>query len=212
MGENDQKNLQAAYELQGRDANRALYKDWAETYDSDFAQRSGYRLPALLAHAFSVSGGVGPVIDVGCGTGLVADSLPPDLVIDGLDLSPEMIAQSRKKGRYRTLIEADLLARLPIETGVYQGVVSAGTFTHGHVGPDALPELLRILAPGAKAVLIANAAFYRKAGFDQAFQGFIDRGIISHIDVSEERIYDSAHAPDGHADATCLVLRFETLA
>ena len=47
--------------------------------------------------------------------------------------------------------------------------MSAGTFTHGHVGADAFDELLRITKPGGLFVLSINSKFFVKAGFKEKF-------------------------------------------
>ena len=48
-------------------------------------------------------------------------------------------------------------------------IVSAGTFTHGHVGPDVFDELLRITKPGGLFVLSINAKAFLKEGFQKKF-------------------------------------------
>jgi hypothetical protein len=40
--------LDDAYKVQTPEDARALYRDWAESYDHDFAQSMDYRLPAVL--------------------------------------------------------------------------------------------------------------------------------------------------------------------
>ena len=53
-----------------------------------------------------------------------------------------------KKGIYSKSIVGDLTKGLPILDNTYNGIVSSGTFTHGHVGPEALFEITRILSKG----------------------------------------------------------------
>jgi predicted TPR repeat methyltransferase len=68
--------------------------------------------------------------------------------VDGIDISPEMLQVAARRGVYRHLITADLTRPLEVEHR-YDGAVSAGTFTSGHVGPDALPAIVALLQPGA---------------------------------------------------------------
>jgi SAM-dependent methyltransferase len=212
MPENGKPDLEAAYSLSSPDDNRKLYRDWAATYDEDFARRGGYRFPCLIAEAFKQAGGTGPVIDIGCGTGLVADYLPTDLEIDGLDISPEMLTEAARKGRYRDLIEADLTRSLAIPDTAYGGLTSAGTFTHGHVGPDALWELMRILRSGSVCAISGNPAFFEKAKFGETFDKLVDQGIISHPEITEEPIYDkSASPPEGHENDIGYVIVFHRM-
>jgi predicted TPR repeat methyltransferase len=51
------------------------------------------------------------VLDVGCGTGLAGEALAAlgFAVVDGLDISPEMMAVAMARGAYRQCLQADLL-------------------------------------------------------------------------------------------------------
>ena len=192
-------NLDAAYDLKSPDDSRRLYRDWAETYDQQFAAESGYRFPEVAARGYLAEEGAWPAIDVGCGTGLVAEFLPESAIIDGLDISPEMLAQARSKGRYRALVEADLTKPLAaIADGSYDGLISSGTFTHGHVGPEALHELLRILRRGALVVLTANETYMAKTDFRSVLDGLVAQGRVTIPTYQAERIYAPDKAPDGH--------------
>ena len=133
----------------------------------------------LIAKAFTELGGAGPVIDAGCGTGLVADHLPAEITVDGVDLSPDMLELAEKKGRYRSLLEADLTKPLPFGDGAYAGMTCAGTFTQGHVGPEALDELLRVLKPGAVCAISGKPPFYDTAGFPENFLALASAGQIT---------------------------------
>ena len=72
----DGPDLDKAYSLKTPDDNIALYENWADTYDQDFAQRMDYQLPRHVADYFKQHKTMnGPVLDVGAGTGLIADCL-----------------------------------------------------------------------------------------------------------------------------------------
>jgi len=202
-------DLEAAYSLETPDDNRRLYRDWAQTYDSDFAERSGYRSARLTAQAYLEAGGTWPLLDAGCGTGLVAESLPAGAVIDGIDISPEMLEVARSKGRYRDLIEADLTRPIPLPDGSYCGLTSAGTFTHGHVGPEALDELIRLLRPGAVCAICGNDRFLGSADFRKAFASLVGSGVISPPINRKHAIYDpGAEPPEGHENDEGLLVVF----
>jgi len=189
-------DLKAAYDLKTPADSQKLYRGWAATYDQNFAAAMGYTYPASLAGAYAQFAGStdAPILDIGAGTGLVAQALAQigHGPIDGLDISREMLAVARQKGLYRQTIAADLTQRLPLEDCTYGGLVSAGTFTHGHVGPDALDELLRVAKPGALFVLGINAAIYETAGFAKKFATLaID---IRDFELLSRRIYGEAEA------------------
>ena len=103
-----------------------------------------------------------PVIDLGCGTGAVGRRLAQlgVTIVDGVDLSPEMLAVAATSGAYRRLTVADLHALDDQPYASYAASVSAGTFTTGHVGPEVVPRLLDLLRPeGIVAWVIATAVW-----------------------------------------------------
>ena len=200
--------LAAAYALDGPDANRALYARWASTYDSGFVVDSGYKYPQVVVDVFAANGldSVGEdevVIDIGCGTGLAGEALRrhSDVAIDGIDLSSEMLRQAASKQHdgsaiYRILLEADLTQRLDVADGAYAGAVSVGTFTHGHVGPDALSGILRIIRSGGRAAIGINAAHFAAAGFGATFDRLVMEGRITELQLIAAAIYEGADMTD----------------
>jgi SAM-dependent methyltransferase len=194
------ESLDGAYSLKTPEDSVALYRGWAESYDDGFAATHGYVAPREVALAFLAEAGPRsePVLDIGAGTGLVAEALG-DLVVDGIDISQEMLDAAAAKGLYRERICADLTAPLSIADASYGGFVSAGTFTHGHVGPVCLPELMRIARPGAVFVLAINAQVFDDAGFGSAFAGLVADGEITPVGFRRFQYYEGAdhdHAAD----------------
>lgn len=189
-----------AYALETEEDRKAFYAAWAETYDDGFAAAVDYIFPQQVARVFHDMGGHGPVLDAGAGTGLVADAIleNDNVVLDAIDLSAEMLAIAKEKKLCRDLVEGDLTKRLPFEAGKYKAVVSAGTFTHGHVGPEALDELLRVAASGALFVLSIKADLYAHHGFEAKFAALSEQ--IFDYDVKEVPIYgagtDAEHVKD----------------
>lgn len=203
-------DLTGAYALSGADDCLRLYADWADSYDADFATGMDYLLPAHVAAAWMEGGGAGPVLDIGAGTGLLAAALrglgfTGD--IDGVDLSAEMLRRAGEKSLYRHLLQADVTRPLALAPS-YGGLVSSGTFTHGHVGPEALGPLLSVARPGALVALSVNAAIWDSRGFAQAFDTLGDA--VTALDLREVPIYgDGARARDpAHADDRALIVRF----
>ncbi len=104
--------VRRARSISSVDEAAALYRDWASTYDDDvfgtLAFTGSGRIAELLV-AF-LADRAQPVIDLGCGTGAVGRRLAELGVstIDGLDLSPEMLAVAATTGAYRNLSIADL--------------------------------------------------------------------------------------------------------
>lgn len=193
-------DLDAVYALRTPEDSVRYYRDWAARYDRDFAAGMGYRSPHAVAAVFAALGGRGPVLDVGAGTGLVAEALARIGTgpVDAIDISAEMLAVAAGKGVYRQVIRADLTAVLPIGNSVYSGLISAGTFTHGHVGPEAFEELLRVASPGALFAVTVHSAVYERMGFAQRFASL--GGRIKGFRTEPFDIYapdaEGAHAGD----------------
>ena len=203
--------LEGAYALQTPQDNATYYRDFAESYDQGFVEAMDYVYPRRVAEIFRRHTGPedSPVLDVGAGTGLVAEALP-GAVVDGVDISAEMLEKAAAKGLYRNRIAADLTRPLELPDGGYGAVVSAGTFTHGHLGPEVLGELLRVARAGALFCLGVNVAVYETAGFAEAFARLVRERRITALDYDLIRVYadGAAHA---HADVMSSVVRFRKL-
>lgn len=198
-------DLQSALTLNSPEACVALYRAWAESYDVGFAKGMDYLLPAHVAAAFRAAGGTGPVLDVGAGTGLLAERLREmgqDGPIDAVDFSAEMLAHAAGKAIYRNLTRADITQPIALPRH-YGGIVSSGTFTAGHVGPEALPQLLALALPAAQFALSVNQRVWTARGFDLALAGLQQDGRIAGLHLIEVEVYgasataiDPAHAGD----------------
>ncbi|ASM73812.1 MULTISPECIES: class I SAM-dependent DNA methyltransferase [Roseobacteraceae] len=167
----DDPDLNAAYALQTPEDSRQLYARWANTYDTTFASANGYVLHMQVASLFVKHGGKGSVLDVGAGTGLCGAALTAHDIkpVDATDISPEMLEVARAKGIYRKLFTGDILRGLDVKDGTYAGVTSSGTFTTGHVGPDALDEVMRVVRTGGRITLSINAQHFSAQGFAAKF-------------------------------------------
>jgi predicted TPR repeat methyltransferase len=208
--DNRKPGLSDAYALHTPAASKRLYGDWADSYDQDFAAGQDYLLPGLTAKAFTDAKGTGPVLDVGAGTGLCGQALRTYGVepVDATDISAAMLAEALRKDAYRDLIEADLLEGIPVPRSSYRGVVSSGTFTHGHLGPEVLPALLRVAAPDAWFALSVNASFFEKAGFTDAFDRLLRGQWIKNLTLTEVPIYGPG-ATGAHKNDTALIALFQ---
>jgi predicted TPR repeat methyltransferase len=166
----EKKGVKDAYSIKTPEDSINLYRSWASTYDSDFAIQNDYRSPIEIAKYFDKYSNHKdtPILDVGAGTGLVGECLnESSREIDAIDISPEMLNIARLKNCYSKIIEADLTKRLLISDNHYGAIVSAGTFTHGHVGPDVLDELLRVTRSGGLFIFTIHYQLYKKARFDK---------------------------------------------
>ena len=145
-------------------------------------------------------GGKGPVLDIGAGTGLLAEALKPSDIgpVDATDISQDMLDVAESKGLYRHLFTGDVTQSMPVDDGSYTGIVSSGTFTHGHVGPEALDEVLRMVKTGGLVTLSINAKHYAALGFAAKLDALRDK--ITDLALPQLPIYapdsQSAHKED----------------
>jgi predicted TPR repeat methyltransferase len=163
-----------------------IYADWAATYDEDVFERLGFIGSARIAELLvaHLPEPTMPVLDLGCGTGAVGVRLTELGVttIDGVDLSPEMVAIAERTGAYRSLSVADLTADASLDLGVYGALVSAGTFTSGHVGPEAVPRLLRALEPGGLVAWVIGSGVW------PSFETLLSASVLTVLHLAYEPI------------------------
>ena len=200
--------LQDAYASKTAGDIKRLYETWAQSYDAAFADAEGYQLPREVVMAFIAMSGCGPVLDVGAGTGIVAERLQDAGVgpVDALDLSQDMLNVAAAKGCYRDLFAEDVTQPLSkLVESSYRGIVSAGTFTLGHVGPEALDNLVAVAAPGCLFVFSVNSKHFVSSGFE-AKLAELD-SVCEEFRQREVRIYDDRAAPS-HRDDTALIVSF----
>ena len=153
--------LVRAYALQTDDESRALYRDWAETYDNTMLQGLNYQSPALVAGLLAqhLPDRQAQILDIGCGTGLGGQALAEHgfQCIDGLDVSPEMMKVAGRRGVYRQFLTADLNAPLPLANSSQDAMSCCGTFTHGHVDAKCLTSCFGFCAQARRLLLPSNS-------------------------------------------------------
>lgn len=148
--------LGTAYDLETGEQTLDHYQRWAGTYDQEVGVDNGYAQPARAAGPYD------HVLDVGCGTGLSGVALRDAgfTRLDGCDFSPPMLERAAETGVYRRLFEADLNAGLNIDGDAYDHAVAVGVFSFGHIRPDALREVLRVVRAGGAVVVGVNDHFW----------------------------------------------------
>jgi|TARA_B110000459_G_scaffold199761_1_gene246975 ubiquinone/menaquinone biosynthesis C-methylase UbiE len=125
-----------------------IYTQWASHYEHDVIKLAGYvghivTTEILLRYLKSTKS---KILDAGCGTGLAGDILYKSNYknIFGVDFSQKMLDKASKKNIYKSLNLCDLTQKLNFKDNSFDAIVCAGTFTCGHVGPEALYEMVRI--------------------------------------------------------------------
>ena len=198
-------SLQNAYDLKSTDDNVELYSAWAETYDNDFIEDMQYKLHFSVAEEFVLNGGNGLILDVGAGTGALAQALlqRAKFSIEATDISKEMLKVADSKRIYQRSFLSDLTKNIPVDNSSYDGVVSSGTFTHGHVGPSALDELVRVTKAGGLVTISVNEKHWIALDFESE----IDRlnKYIRNYTLKKISIYGEQSTHD-HKDDKAIIL------
>lgn len=193
--------LARAYALQDDVQARALYRDWAATYDETMLDGLGYQTPAKTADllvAFLTDRDAA-ILDIGSGTGLAGAELAAKgfTAIDALDYSPEMLAVARARGVYRRLIEADLNAALDLPDATWDAMICTGTFTHAHVGGKCLGELFRLLRPDGLFACTVHGDVWESGGFAAEVSRLATAGILETLHHEPGAYYASSRVPEG---------------
>lgn len=138
---------------------RALFDTYAPAFDEALVGGLSYRAPALLRDAVDAacrSAGLpkrfGSMIDLGCGTGLAGVVFRPHVDrLAGVDLSPGMIAQAKKRAIYDRLQVEDLNLFLNVEAGArsfYDLAVAADVFVYFSNLTPILAATARVIEAG----------------------------------------------------------------
>ena len=128
---------------------------WSRVYDAPLVQRLTYRPEHDAVMRILRVGPHGRVLDVGCGTGLLAARIRSELPgarVVGCDFSAGMLAQAARHRRAAALVQGSALA-LPFAAGSFDAAVTTEAF---HWFPDqrrALGELRRVLVPGGRLLV-----------------------------------------------------------
>ena len=101
-----------------------------------------------------------------------------------------------QRGIYRELLVGDVNQQLERDDASYDGVISTGTFTHGHVGPGPLDEIFRILKPGGVLACTVHRDLWESMGFKSAFDDLIEQGVASCLSQRLDRYYRDSE-PEG---------------
>jgi len=198
-------SLQNAYDLKSPDDNVELYSAWAETYDNDFIEDMQYKLHFSVAEEFVFNGGKGLILDVGAGTGALAQALlqKGKFSIEATDISEEMLKVAESKKIYDRSFLSDLTEEIPMENDIYDGVVSSGTFTHGHVGPSAMVELVRVTKPGGLVTISVNEKHWIALNFENEVEKL--NKYVRNYTLKKISIYGEQSTHD-HKDDKAIIL------
>ncbi|MDG2474224.1 MAG: methyltransferase domain-containing protein [Paracoccaceae bacterium] len=181
-----------AYTLVTSADHRDYYDNWAKTYDQDFAMETKYIYPQKICEILNertMSVDM-TLADIGCGTGLIGVELRDSKwIIDGFDISSGMLEEARKKRVYRDLIRLDLKNEKDYPRTRYSAVISSGTFTLGHLGPNVLKKILNLCAIQSLCVIGINLEHFDALRFQSTFTDLKSQKKIENFEIISVPIY-----------------------
>jgi predicted TPR repeat methyltransferase len=145
---------------------RALFDQYAEGFDAHLTERLAYRGPALIRQAILDAGerlGRKPdfrlCLDLGCGTGLMGKELGAMAArLEGVDISPKMIAVAARTGLYAALNVGEVVDELDRRPAASADLIVAADVLV-YIG-DLFPlfrEAARVLEPGGLFAFTAQS-------------------------------------------------------
>ena len=146
------------------DEVKSLYRQWSETYDHDLEQ-FGYVAPTIACEIFAnrISTSSEPILDAGCGTGLVGVLLTQlgYTNLHGSDFSPDMLTKAKTTGCYSKLNLTDFTLPFSESDNVYEAIISVGVYSK-RFNEYFIDEVCRILKPGGSFLFTCREQYYEE--------------------------------------------------
>ena len=101
---------------------------------------------------------------------------------------------------------SDLTKEVPVDNSFYDGVVSSGTFTHGHVGPGSVGELVRVTKPGGLITISINEKHWIALDFESEVEKL--NKYIRNYTLKKISIYGEQSTHD-HKDDEAIILKIK---
>lgn len=179
-----------------------FYNSWAENYDRDVAVLH-FRAPYLSANSilshFSGEREAAVVLDVACGTGLVAKQLKNHGFghFVGIDGSEAMLKLARESGLYQELKQV-LLGEEPLPVqweNAFDVAVISGALCAGHVPVCVVRDLCKFTKPGGYICMTTRSNLENleyKAALDSELRQMEEEGLWTCVEVTQVKDWERA--------------------
>jgi predicted TPR repeat methyltransferase len=156
----------------------AVFDGYAQRFEAHLMGLQ-YRVPGLLRAALldlrpglAAGQALGPMLDLGCGTGLMGVVLSdlPAGPLTGVDVSDGMLREAEGKGLYASLVHGELEAFLARDTTDWPVILAADVFCYFGVLEEALRLCHARLAPGG--LLLFTVEELQDASAEEAEKGW----------------------------------------
>ena len=195
MAQKDIGNKVPLHTLKKVEDVAAYYDEWAlnNKYDKDMEawNYTGPKETSKTFNKYQKSKNI-EIFDAGCGTGLVAVELKKIGYQNfyGADISQKLL-DLVPQGLYKSLERIDLNKKLIFEDDKFDSVFCVGTFTFGHVKPDALDEFIRITKKNSLICFTINVGVFKDYGFDKKIDSLVAKNKWEKIDFFKSNYLSS---------------------
>ena len=171
MAQKDVGNKVPIYKLKTTHEVMKYYDEWGKgnKYNQDMADwnYTGPKETVEVFKKYALNKNIS-IFDAGCGSGLVGLELKKFgyKYLHGADLSQKLL-DTIPKNLYQKLIKIDLNKPININNNFFDAIMCVGTFTFGHVKPQALDEFIRITKSNGLICFTINEGIYEEYGFDK---------------------------------------------
>ncbi|XP_077361016.1 methyltransferase-like protein 27 [Festucalex cinctus] len=182
--------------------NIDFYNRWAQTYEQDVAVLE-YNAPGLgvarLAANFSGERQAASVLDVACGTGMVAKMMKREGFerFVGVDASEGMLKRARESNLYQELKMATLGGDqpLPVPPGEFDVVMITGGLSASHVPVKVIHELCQAAKQGGLICMTTRGNrdnIRYKVALEGEMKQMEEEGLWRRVEVTEVREWELA--------------------
>jgi predicted TPR repeat methyltransferase len=133
-----------------------LFDDYAERFDVHLVEKLNYQVPQLVSSVVNRHlghQGSSKVLDLGCGTGLVAAQLDHSRIdsLIGVDLSQKMLDKASERGVYHELVKQDIVDYLATCTS-FDIIIIADTLVYLGDLQDVFLNITQRLSTAGKLI------------------------------------------------------------
>lgn len=153
-----------------------------------------------------------PVLDAGCGTGLVGQALAAlgygDIV--GIDISPEMLAQAEALGHYRQVHIQDLKAvPYPFADETFAAIACIGVFSLVADPKPILKEFCRLVRSQGYLVFTQQEVLFAQYHYGDVLAELEQQGVLRCEQISAPEVYLPER--EGYGDRTVIFYIYQVL-
>ncbi|CAA6804364.1 MAG: Methyltransferase type 11 domain protein (Fragment) [uncultured Thiotrichaceae bacterium] len=153
-----------------------------------------------------------PILDAGCGTGLVGQVLAQHGYRDvtGIDISQDMLEQAEATGHYQQVKAQDLSQTpYPFADNHFAAIACVGVFSLIADPAPVLREFCRLVRSQGYLVFTQQEVLFEQYGYAEVLRGFEERGELRCESVSEPVVYLPKR--EGYADRKVIYCIYQVL-